>query len=176
MKSSSPKDPSFSIFYQIIWTYISFRLPGHPFIQLSLNWRPSLARQVSQSSQTQLDLPWQILEGLAQPASNVLEYSNLSCSIILLNHEGEVKIGECDGMLESERFEAFRSSRARVYITRGCSHIESSSIPPPILLGYEPGRRAFTIKTHQLLPPLRHGCKFFSRLPSFPTPFVSISS
>ncbi len=77
-------------------------------------------------------------------------------------------------LLESERFEAFRPSRARVYITRGCSHVESKSILPPISLGYEPGRRAFTIKTHELLPPLRHGCKFFSRLPSFPTPFVKL--
>ncbi len=79
-------------------------------------------------------------------------------------------------LLESERFEAFRSSRARVYITRGCSHVESSSIPPPMSLCYEPGLRAFTIKTHQLLPSLRHDCKFFSRLSSFSTPFVWIGS
>ena len=41
-------------------------------------------------------------------------------------------------LLESERFEAFRSSQARVYITRGCSHVESSSIPPPMSLILSP--------------------------------------
>lgn len=89
----------------------------------------------------------------------------LSTSPFIFNLFGEV-------LLESERFEAFRSSRACVFITRGCSHVKSLSILPSISLVYEPGRRAFTKQSHQLLQPLRHSCTFFSRLPSSPTPFI----
>lgn len=79
-------------------------------------------------------------------------------------------------VLESEKFGASRSSQARVYIIRGCFHIELLSILSAISLSYELRCWVFTIKIHQLLPPLRYSCKCFLKLPSFPTLFVLIGS